>query len=154
MKKRHAFSLVEMSVVMALIGIILAVAGAILYAMVDLDGAESGLSNRNSGVFEIAELFRSDISGSKAAKMIDSRNLELAMYDSNTVKYQFDGKILVRASSLGSQRLLRSSVIEDLSFKAASGNGTVALSFSEKSKLEKSPSRLFFIQACVGGSFK
>ena len=154
MKKRHAFSLVEMSVVMALMGIILAVAGAILYAMVDLDGAESGLSNRNAGVFEISELFRSDISGSKTAKMIDSQNLELAMHDAKTVKYRFDGKILLRDSSLGSQRLLRSSIIEDLSFKAVSGNGTVALSFSEKGKLEKSPSRLFFIQACVGGNFK
>ena len=154
MKKRHAFSLVEMSVVMALMGIILAVAGAILYAMVDLEGAESGLSNRNSGVFEVAELFRNDISSSKSVRLIDTRNLELALHDANTVKYQFDGKILVRASSLGSQRLLRSSVIEDLSFKAASGNGTAALSFSEKGKLEKSPSRLFFIQACVGGSFK
>ncbi len=154
MRKRHAFSLVEMSVVMALMGIILAVAGAILYAMVDLDGAESGLSNRNSGVFEVAELFRNDISSSKSVRLIDTRNLELALHDANTVKYQFDGKILVRASSLGSQRLLRSSVIEDLSFKAASGNGTAALSFSEKGKLEKSPSRLFFIQACVGGSFK
>jgi prepilin-type N-terminal cleavage/methylation domain-containing protein len=154
MRKRHAFSLVEMSVVMALMGIILAVAGAILYAMVDLEGAESGLSNRNSGVFEVAELFRNDISSSKSVRLIDTRNLELALHDANTVKYQFDGKILVRASSLGSQRLLRSSVIEDLSFKAASGNGTAALSFSEKGKLEKSPSRLFFIQACVGGSFK
>lgn len=157
MRKRKGFTLIEVSVVMALLGIVMLVAGSILYAVIELESAENNLSQRNLGIMEMGRLFRQDVARAAVAKAsrVESRtSLEITLSDKSRVSYQFDGKQLLRESGTGSQRLLRSSSLQDVQFTESSEGRLIAVRVTEKGRLARSPLRSFFYQSALGSDLR
>lgn len=60
-KVRNAFTLIEMVVVIALLGIVMAIATAMIIGLMQFSSSEVRLGNKNMEVAVLANLFRSDV---------------------------------------------------------------------------------------------
>ncbi|MSR30565.1 MAG: hypothetical protein EXR99_03575 [Gemmataceae bacterium] len=154
--QRPAYTLIEVGVVMALLGAVMVVVTTLLVGMVGLEGAESGLQARMQGLVRLGEQFRADGATAAKAKFTPgpddkSASLTLEFAKGKPVTYQWEKAGLFREGPEGKQRLIPSSIIEQIEFAAGEKDRLVSMRLLEKGKGARSPLRNWWIQSALGG---
>lgn len=153
-KVRNAFTLIEMVVVIALLGIVMAIATAMIIGLMQFSSSEVRLGNRNMEVAALANLFRSDVRVASSAlitigKENKANGLKLALLSGGEISYEVENGVFVRISPQGKQRLVRVVDVENMSFLVQDNGSMVELYYEEKSDLAKSKGRTFSFRAAL-----
>jgi prepilin-type N-terminal cleavage/methylation domain-containing protein len=153
-KVRNAFTLIEMVVVIALLGIVMAIATAMIIGLMQFSSSEVRLGNRNMEVAALANLFRSDVRVASSALITSSKEnkakgLKLALLSGGEISYEVENGVFVRISPQGKQRLVRVVDVENMSFLVQDNGSMVELYYEEKSDLAKSKGRTFSFRAAL-----
>ena len=153
-KVRNAFTLIEMVVVIALLGIVMAIATAMIIVLMQFSSSEVRLGNRNMEVAALANLFRSDVRVASSALITSSKEnkangLKLALLSGGEISYEVENGVFVRVSPQGKQRLVRVVDVENMSFLVQDNGLMVELYYEEKSDLAKSKGRTFSFRAAL-----
>lgn len=153
-KVRNAFTLIEMVVVIALLGIVMAIATAMIIVLMQFSSSEVRLGNRNMEVAALANLFRSDVRVASSALITSSKEnkakgLKLALLSGGEISYEVENGVFVRISPQGKQCLVRVVDVENMSFLVQDNGLMVELYYEEKSDLAKSKGRTFSFRATL-----
>lgn len=153
-KARNAFTLIEMVVVIALLGIVMAIATAMIIGLMQFSSSEVRLGNRNMEVAALANLFRSDVRVASSAlitigKENKANGLKLALLSGGEISYEVENGVFVRISPQGKQRLVRIVDVENMSFLVQDNGSMVELYYEEKSDFAKSKGRTFSFRAAL-----
>lgn len=102
-KVRNAFTLIEMVVVIALLGIVMAIATAMIIGLMQFSSSEVRLGNKNMEVAVLANLFRSDVRVASSAlittgKENKANGLKLALLSGGEISYEVENGVFVRIS--------------------------------------------------------
>lgn len=154
LKIRNAFTLIEMIVVMALLGIVMAIATAMIIGLMQFSSSEIRLANRNMEVAALANLFRSDVRVASSALIITnkenkSKGLKLGLLSGGEISYEVEKGVFVRVSPLGKQRLVRVADVANMSFQVQDNGLMVELNYEEKNDFSKSNGRTFSFRAAL-----
>ncbi len=158
-KPKTAFTLIEMCVVMALLAIMMMIVGAILVGVMQLEGAEAGLRNRNLSIAALSNQFRNDVRASSKVEIIKTENdkgtkLKLESLLGEEIIYTYEKDQFLRRSSQGGQRLLSFSILENVVFNLNEIGQLVEFKLLEKGVYPKSPVRTFSFRAALNGDRK
>lgn len=153
-KVRNAFTLIEMVVVIALLGIVMAIATAMIIGLMQFSSSEVRLGNKNMEVAVLANLFRSDVRVASSAlittgKENKANGLKLALLSGGEISYEVENGVFVRISPQGKQRLVRVVDVENMSFLVQDNGLMAELYYEEKSDLAKSKGRTFSFRAAL-----
>lgn len=153
-RSRIAFTLIEMVVVIALLVVVMGVAGAITIGLMRLSSVESELSNRNMEAVNLACLFRRDVRACKSAQLtkktnLKSEGLKLTLLSGEEISYALENGDLIRISTQGKQRVLKGDLFGEVSFSLFNVDSVVELYCLEKSSPEKLKNRDFSFRAAL-----
>lgn len=153
-RSRIAFTLIEMVVVIALLVVVMGVAGVITIGLMRLSSVESELANRNMEAVNLAGLFRRDVRACKSAQLtkitnFKSEGLKLTLLSGEEISYALENGDLIRISTQGKQRVLKGDLFGEVSFSLFNGDSVVELYCLEKSSPEKLKNRDFSFRAAL-----
>jgi prepilin-type N-terminal cleavage/methylation domain-containing protein len=154
-KTRNAFTLIEMVVVMALLGVVMSIATTMIMGLMYFSSAEIRLANRNMEVAALATLFRSDVRVASSAVITTNANkttgLKLALLSGGEITYEFENGAFMRTSLQGKQRLM---TVQDVSFQLLNDGLMVELNCLDKADSGRTKERTLSFRATLNGARK
>jgi len=154
-KTRNAFTLIEMVVVMALLGVVMLIATTMIIGLMYFSTTEIGLANRNMEVAALANLFRSDVRVASSAVITTNSNktmgLKLALLSGGQITYEVENGAFMRKSLEGKQRLMG---VQDVSFQLLNEGLMVELSCLDKADSGRTRERTLSFRATLNGARK
>ena len=150
---RNAFTLVEMVVVIALLGVVMSVATAMMIGLRQFSSSEVALANRNMEVAALANLFRSDVRIASSALITANENkstgLKLALSSGGEINYEFENGMVIRISPQGKQRLMGVESGETVSFQMRNDGTVVEFNCGDKGAFSRFKGRTFTFWAAL-----
>ena len=155
-KTRNAFTLIEMVVVMALLGVVMLIATTMIIGLMYFSTTEIGLANRNMEVAALANLFRSDVRVASSALISSSKEnkvkgLKLSLLSGREISYEVENGVFVRISPQGKQRLM---TVGDVSFQLLNDGLMVELNCLDKADSGRTKERTLSFRATLNGARK
>jgi len=154
-KTRNAFTLIEMVVVMALLGVVMSIATTMIMGLMYFSSTEIRLANRNMEVAALATLFRSDVRVASSAVITTNANkttgLKLALLSGGEITYEFENGAFMRTSLQGKQRLM---TVQDVSFQLLNDGLMVELNCLDKADSGRTKERTLSFRATLNGARK
>jgi len=154
-KTRNAFTLIEMVVVMALLGVVMSIATTMIMGLMYFSSTEIRLANRNMEVAALATLFRSDVRVASSAVITTNANkttgLKLALLSGGEITYEFENGAFMRTSLEGKQRLM---TVQDVSFQLLNDGLIVELNCIDKADSGRTKERTLSFRATLNGARK
>ena len=154
-KTRNAFTLIEMVVVMALLGVVMLIATTMIMGLIYFSSSEIRLANRNMEVAALANLFRSDVRVASSAVITTNANkptgLKLALLSGGEITYEVENGLFMRKSLQGKQRLMG---VEDVSFQLLNDGLMVELNCLDKAGFIRNRERVLSFRASLNGARK
>ena len=154
-KTRNAFTLIEMVVVMALLGVVMLIATTMIMGLVYFSSTEIRLANRNMEVAALANLFRSDVRAASSAVITTNANkttdLKLALLSGGQITYEVENGAFMRTSLQGKQRLMG---VDDVSFQLLNDGLMVELNCLDKADFIRNRERVLSFRARLNGARK
>jgi len=154
-KTRNAFTLIEMVVVMALLGVVMLIATTMIMGLIYFSSTEIRLANRNMEVAALANLFRSDVRVALSAVITTNANkptgLKLALLSGGEITYEVENGLFMRKSLQGKQRLMG---VEDVSFQLLNDGLMVELNCFDKAGFIRNRERILSFRASLNGARK
>ena len=154
-KTRNAFTLIEMVVVMALLGVVMLIATTMIIGLMYFSTTEIGLANRNMEVAALANLFRSDVRVASSAVITTNANkttgLKLALLSGGQITYEFENGAFMRKSIHGKQRLMG---VQDVSFQLLNEGLMVELNCLDKADSGRTRKRTLSFRDSLNGARK
>jgi len=154
-KTRNAFTLIEMVVVMALLGVVMLIATTMIMGLVYFSSTEIRLANRNMEVAALANLFRSDVRVASSAVITTNANkttgLKLEFLSGGQITYEVENGAFMRTSLQGKQRLMG---VDDVSFQLLNDGLMVELNCLDKADSIKTRERVLSFRAGLHGARK
>ena len=154
-KTRNAFTLIEMVVVMALLGVVMLIATTMIMGLVYFSSTEIRLANRNMEVAALANLFRSDVRAASSAVITTNANkttdLKLALLSGGQITYEVENGAFMRTSLQGKQRLMG---VDDVSFQLLNDGLMVELNCLDKADSIRTRERVLSFRASLNGARK
>ena len=154
-KTRNAFTLIEMVVVMALLGVVMSIATTMIMGLMYFSSAEIRLANRNMEVAALATLFRSDVRVASSAVITTNANqstgLKLALLSGGQITYEVENGSFMRKSLEGKQRLMG---VDDVSFQLLNDGLMVELNCLDKADSGRTKDRTLSFRASLNGARK
>jgi len=151
-KTRNAFTLIEMVVVMALLGVVMLIATTMIMGLVYFSSTEIRLANRNMEVAALANLFRSDVRVASSAVITTNANkttgLKLEFLSGGQITYEVENGAFMRTSLQGKQRLMG---VDDVSFQLLNDGLMVELNCLDKADSIKTRERVLSFRASLNG---
>ena len=153
---RNAFTLIEMVVVMALLGVVMLIATTMIIGLMYFSATEIGLANRNMEVAALANLFRSDVRVASSALISSSKEnkakgLKLSLLSGKEISYEVENGVFVRISPQGKQRLM---TVGDVSFQLLNDGLMVELNCLDKADSGRTKERTLSFRATLNGARK
>ncbi|MCY2940854.1 MAG: type II secretion system protein [Planctomycetota bacterium] len=152
---RNAFTLIEMVVVMALLGVVMLIATTMIMGLMYFSSSEIKLANRNMEVAALANLFRSDVRVASSAVITTNANkttgLKLALLSGGQITYEVENGAFMRTSLQGKQRLMG---VEDVSFQLLNDGLMVELNCLDKADFIRNRERVLSFRASLNGARK
>ncbi len=153
---RNAFTLIEMVVVMALLGVVMLIATTMIIGLMYFSSTEIGLANRNMEVAALANLFRSDVRVASSALISSSKEnkakvLKLSLLSGKEISYEVENGMFVRISPQGKQRLM---TVGDVSFQLLNDGLMVELNCLDKADSGRTKERTLSFRATLDGARK
>ena len=154
-KTRNAFTLIEMVVVMALLGVVMLIATTMIIGLMRFSSTEIRLANRNMEVAALANLFRSDVRVASSAVITINANktsgLKLALLSGGQITYAVENGAFMRTSLQGKQRLMG---VDDVSFQLLNDGLMVELNCLDKADSIRTRERVLSFRASLNGARK
>jgi len=154
-KTRNAFTLIEMVVVMALLGVVMLIATTMIMGLVYFSSTEIRLANRNMEVAALANLFRTDVRVASSAVITINANktsgLKLALLSGGQITYAVENGAFMRTSLQGKQRLMG---VDDVSFQLLNDGLMVELNCLDKADSIRTRERVLSFRASLNGARK
>ena len=154
-KTRNAFTLIEMVVVMALLGVVMLIATTMIMGLIYFSSTEIRLANRNMEVAALANLFRSDVRVASSAVITTNANkptgLKLALLSGGEITYEVENGSFMRKSLEGKQRLMG---VEDVSFQLLNDGLMVELNCLDIAGFIRNRERVLSFRASLNGARK
>jgi len=154
-KTRNAFTLIEMVVVMALLGVVMLIATTMIIGLMRFSSTEIRLANRNMEVAALANLFRSDVRVASSAVITINANktsgLKLALLSGGQITYAVENGAFMRTSLQGKQRLMG---VDDVSFQLLNDGLMVELNCLDKADSIRTRERVLSFRASLNGTRK
>ena len=154
-KTRNAFTLIEMVVVMALLGVVMLIATTMIIGLMYFSSTEIRLANRNMEVAALANLFRSDVHVSSSAVITTNANkmtgLKLVLLSGGQITYEVENGAFMRKSLEGKQRLMG---VYDVSFQLLNDGLMVELNCLDKADSIITRERTLSFRASLNGARK
>ena len=151
-KTRNAFTLIEMVVVMALLGVVMLIATTMIIGLMYFSSTEIRLANRNMEVAALANLFRSDVRVASSAVITTNANkttgLKLEFLSGGQITYEVENGAFMRTSLQGKQRLMG---VDDVSFQLLNDGLMVELNCLDKADSIKTRERVLSFRASLNG---
>ena len=151
-KTRNAFTLIEMVVVMALLGVVMSIATTMIMGLMYFSSTEIRLANRNMEVAALANLFRSDVWVASSAVITTNANkttgLKLALISGGQITYEVENGAFMRTSLEGKQRLIG---VQDVSFQLLNDGLMVELNCLDKADSGRTKERTLSFRATLDG---
>jgi len=151
-KTRNAFTLIEMVVVMALLGVVMLIATTMIIGLMYFSSTEIRLANRNMEVAALANLFRSDVRVASSAVITTNANkstgLKLSLPSGGQITYEVENGAFLRKSLEGKQRLMG---VDDVSFQLLNDGLMVELNCLDKADSIKTRERVLSFRASLNG---
>ena len=149
---RNAFTLIEMVVVMALLGVVMLIATTMIMGLMYFSSSEIKLANRNMEVAALAYLFRSDVRVASSAVITTNANkttgLKLALLSGGQITYEVENGAFMRTSLQGKQRLMG---VDDVSFQLLNDGLLVELNCLDKADSGRTKERTLSFRASLNG---
>lgn len=154
LKTRNAFTLIEMVVVIALLGVVMSVATAMIIGLMQFSSSEVGLANKNMEVASLACLFRNDVRIASSALITTSNDkrsngLKLVLLSGGEINYEVENGVMMRVSPQGKQRLMGMDSVENVSFQIKNNGSVVEFSYEDKGVYSKFKVRTFTFWAAM-----
>ena len=150
-KSRSAFTLIEMVVVMALLGVVMLIATTMIMGLMYFSSTEIRLANRNMEVAALANLFRSDVHVSSSAVITTMTGLKLVLLSGGQITYEVENGAFMRKSLEGKQRLMG---VYDVSFQLLNDGLMVELNCLDKADSIITRERTLSFRASLNGAQK
>ena len=154
-KTRNAFTLIEMVVVMALLGVVMLISTTMIIGLMYFSSTEIGLANRNMEVVALANLFRSDVRVASFAVITTNANkttgLKVALLSGGQITYEVENGAFMRKSLQGKQRLMG---VQDVSFQLLNEGLMVELNCLDKADSGRTRERTLSFRASLNGARK
>jgi prepilin-type N-terminal cleavage/methylation domain-containing protein len=154
-KTKNAFTLIEMVVVMALLGVVMLIATTMIMGLMYFSSTEIRLANRNMEVAALANLFRSDVRVSSSAVITTNANkmtgLKLVLLSGGQITYEVENYAFIRTSPHGKQRLMGE---YDVSFQLLNDGLMVELNCLYKADSIRTRERVLSFRASLNGARK
>lgn len=154
-KTRNAFTLIEMVVVMALLGVVMSIATTMIMGLMYFSSTEIRLANRNMEVAALATLFRSDVRVASSAVITTNANkmtgLKLVLLSGGQITYEVENGSFMRKSLEGKQRLMG---VQDVSFQLLNDGLMVELNCLDKADSGRTKERALSFRASLNGARK
>ena len=151
-KTRNAFTLIEMVVVMALLGVVMLIATTMIIGLMYFSSTEIRLANRNMEVAALANLFRSDVRVASSAVITTNENkstgLKLSLPSGGQITYEVENGAFLRKSLEGKQRLMG---VDDVSFQLLNDGLMVELNCLDKADFIRNRERVLSFRASLNG---
>jgi len=154
LKTRNGFTLIEMVVVIALLGVVMSIAIAMIIGLMHFSTSEVGLANKNMEVAALANLFRSDVRISSSAiittnKDEKSKGLKLILLTGGEITYEVENGLMMRISPQGKQRLLGKDAVGNVSFQIKNNDSVVEFGYEDKGAFSRFKVRTFTFCAAL-----
>ena len=159
LKTRNAFTLIEMVVVIALLGVVMSVATAMIIGLMQFSSSEVGLANKNMEVASLAGLFRNDVRLASSALITVNddktfKGLKLVLPSGGEITYEVENDLMMRVSPQGKQRLMGIDSVGNISFQIKNNGSVVEFSYEDKGVYSRFKVRTFTFCAALNRGLK